>query len=46
MLDCVSSLITAVQGSLRVGTVHNSNFAVQFRTDVFASLFNGKGSIF
>ena len=42
--DNISNFITAVQSSLRVGTVRNSKFLVSFRCDVFVFLFHDKGS--
>ena len=43
--DNISDFITAVQNSLRVGTVRNSKFLVPFRCDVFVFLFHDKGSV-
>ena len=42
--DCVCSLITAVQQSLRLGVNLNCKFSVDFRKDIFMYLFKGKGS--
>ena len=44
VMDSISSFVTAVQDSLRVGTIRNCTFSIPFRTDVFNFLFNGKGS--
>ena len=43
MLDSISSFLNGVTRSLRVGTVRNTKFTVEFRTDVFRLLFGGKG---
>ena len=43
--DSVSSLVTAVQNSLRHGCVRNCMFVISFRCDVFNFLFSGKGSL-
>ena len=43
--DSVSSLVTAVQNSLRHGCVRNCMFVIPFRCDVFNFLFSGKGSL-
>ena len=44
VLDAVSSLTTAIKHSLRLGTIRNSKFNVNFRRDVFKYLFNNCGS--
>ena len=41
----MTNFITAIQGSLRVGVIHNSRFSVHFRSDVFRFLFSGKGTV-
>ena len=43
ILDSVSNFIDAISRSLRAGTVRNTKFTVEFRTDVFKLLFAGKG---
>ena len=44
-MDSISSFVTAIKGSLRVGTIRNCTFSIPFRTDVFNFLFNGKGIV-
>ena len=41
-MDSISSFVTAIKGSLRVGTIRNCTFSIPFRTDVFNFLFNCK----
>ena len=43
VLDSISSFLDGVTRSLRVGTVRNTKFTVEFRTDIFRLLFGGKG---
>lgn len=45
MLDSISNFVSAVQNSLRAGTVRNCTFNVPFRTDVFKFIFNSKGNV-
>ena len=45
ILDSVSNLVDAISRSLRAGTVRNTKFIVEFRTDVFKLLFAGKGEV-
>ena len=45
ILDCVSNFIDAINRSLRAGTVRNTKFTVEFRTDVFKLLFGGKKEV-
>ena len=43
MLDCTSNFVTAIKKSLKVGTVRQCKFDVEFRLDVFRLMFDGKG---
>lgn len=43
IVDTTSNLIAALQRSLKSGVNTNNHFEVEFRTDVFRFLFNGKG---
>ena len=43
VLDSISSFLDGVTRSLRVGTVRNTKFTVEFRYDVFRLLFGGEG---
>ena len=45
ILDSVSNFIDATSKSLRAGTVRNTKFTVELRTDVFKVLFAGKGEV-
>ena len=45
ILDSVSNSVDAISRSLRAGTVRNTKFTVEFRTDVFKLLFAGKGEV-
>ena len=42
LIYSISSFLDGVTRSLRVGTVRNTKFTVEFRTDVFRLLFDGK----
>ena len=41
--DAASHLIAAVQKSLKSGVICNNRLDIEFRTDVYRFLFNGKG---
>lgn len=43
ILDSISNFIDGINRSLRLGTVRQGKFSVEFRTDVFKALFDGKG---
>ena len=43
LADASSHLIAAIQNSLKSGVNRNNRLDIEFRTDVFRVLFNGKG---